>query len=141
MRAAAAAAAGPGRPLVIGVTVLTSLSEEEYRATTGTSRSLEAQVSHLAREAQTAGLDGVVASPQEIGLIRLACGPEFLIVTPGIRGPEDKPAPGARDDQKRTLSAPEAIRAGASYIVVGRPIIAALDPAAAARRIIEQMKA
>jgi len=135
MRAAAAAAAGPGRPLVIGVTVLTSLSEEEYRATTGTSRSLEAQVSHLAREAQTAGLDGVVASPQEIRAVRGACGPAFLIVTPGVR-----PADAALNDQRRVMTPGEAVRAGADYLVIGRPITAAPDPVEAVRRIAEECR-
>lgn len=130
MRAAAAAAAGPGRPLVIGVTVLTSLSEEEYRAITGTTWTIEAQVRHLAREAQAAGLDGVVASPHEIRAIRADCGPGFLIVTPGVR-----PADAARDDQQRVMTPGEAVRSGADYLVIGRPITAAADPVEAADRI------
>ena len=135
MRAAAAAAAGPGRPLVIGVTVLTSLSEEEYRAATGTSRTLEEQVKHLAREAQAAGLDGVVASPQEIRAIRGQCGPDFLIVTPGVR-----PADAALNDQQRVMTPGEAVRAGADYLVVGRPITGAPDPVAAAQRIAAECR-
>jgi orotidine-5'-phosphate decarboxylase len=130
MRAAAAAAAGPERPLVIAVTVLTSLAEAEHRAITGTTRTIEAQVRHLARETQGAGLDGVVASPHEIRAIREACGPKFLIVTPGVR-----PAEAALNDQQRVMTPAEAIRAGADYLVVGRPITAAPDPVAAARRI------
>jgi orotidine-5'-phosphate decarboxylase len=118
------------RPLVIAVTVLTSLSDADIKGTLGTTRSLPQQVEHLAREAQAAGLDGVVASPHEIGLIRQACGADFLIVTPGVR-----PADAARNDQQRVMTPAEAIRAGADYIVVGRPIQAAADPVEAARRI------
>jgi orotidine-5'-phosphate decarboxylase len=135
MRAAADAAAGPGRPLLIAVTVLTSLSEPAYRALTGTSRSIEAQVRHLAREAQAAGLDGVVASPQEIAGIRQECGPDFLIVTPGVR-----PAGAAHHDQQRVMTPREAIRAGADYLVIGRPITAAPDPVAAAERIAAECR-
>ena len=130
MRAAAKAAAGPGRPLVIGVTVLTSFSEDAYRAITGTSRTIETQVLHLARETKAAGLDGVVASPHEIRAIRQACGPDFLIVTPGVR-----PADAALNDQQRVMTPVEAVRAGADYLVIGRPITAAPDPVAAAQRI------
>jgi orotidine-5'-phosphate decarboxylase len=93
-------------------------------------------VERLARLAQSAGLDGVVASPQEISLIRGSCGTAFTIVTPGIRGADDE-----RGDQSRTLSAPDALNAGASYLVVGRPIIAAPDPRKAAERIAAAGKA
>ncbi len=130
MRAAAKAAAGPDRPLVIAVTVLTSFSEDAYRAITGTPRTLEAQVLYLARETKAAGLDGVVASPQEIRAIRQACGPDFLIVTPGVR-----PADAALNDQQRVMTPAEAVRAGADYLVIGRPITAAPDPVDAARQI------
>jgi orotidine-5'-phosphate decarboxylase len=130
MRAAAKAAAGPGRPLVIAVTVLTSFSEDAYRAITGTTRTIEVQVLHLARETKTAGLDGVVASPHEIRAIRQECGPGFLIVTPGVR-----PADAALNDQQRVMTPAEAIRAGADYLVIGRPITAARDPVDAAKRI------
>ncbi|HYL80697.1 MAG TPA: orotidine-5'-phosphate decarboxylase [Candidatus Acidoferrum sp.] len=133
--ARAAAAAGGGRsetrrPLVVGVTVLTSLEEADLRAMLGTTRTLREQVQHLARECRAAGLDGVVASPREIADVRQACGAGFLIVTPGVR-----PADGGLDDQRRVLTPEEAIRAGADYIVVGRPVLAAKDPAEAARRI------
>lgn len=133
---AATAASSQPRPLVIAVTVLTSLTEAELQATLGATRSLAAQVEHVAREAQKAGLDGVVASPHEIGLIREACGPSFLVVTPGVR-----PAGADLQDQRRVMTPGEALRAGADYIVVGRPISAAPDPAEAARRISDECRA
>ena len=91
------------------------------------------KLTRLALLSQEAGLDGVVASPQEIGLIREACDPRFAIVTPGIRGASD-----AMGDQNRTASAAGALAAGASYLVVGRPIIAAPDPRAAAQKLAEE---
>ena len=136
-RAGADAAARDGRrrPLVIGVTVLTSMDDATLRAT-GVQRPLLEQVVTLARMAQDAGLDGVVASPQETAAIRSACGPDFSIVTPGIRGAS---AGTDRNDQSRTMGPAEAVRAGASYIVVGRPIIAATDPRSAAAAIAEEL--
>lgn len=130
-------------PLVIAVTVLTSMSAEALTetglapggATPGQTSFLLEHVVRLARLAESSGLDGVVASPQETGTLRKSCGRDFAIVTPGIRG--GGAAAGSRDDQERTMSAGEAIRAGASYIVVGRPIIAAADPRAAAEAIIK----
>ncbi len=125
-----AAGAGGRRPLVIAVTVLTSFDEPMLRAI-GVQRPLAEQVGALAAQAQDAGLDGVVASPHEIAAIRERCGAGFLIVTPGIR--TGLPPPG--DDQVRTLSAADAVKAGADYLVIGRPILRAPDPAVAAREI------
>jgi orotidine-5'-phosphate decarboxylase len=116
-------------PLVIAVTVLTSIDEQTLN-TVGVAGPLASHVERLAALAQTAALDGVVASPREIALIRAQCGERFVIVTPGIRGLAD-----AKGDQARTESASAALEAGASFIVVGRPIIAAADPRAAAERI------
>ncbi|HEU4689698.1 MAG TPA: orotidine-5'-phosphate decarboxylase [Vicinamibacterales bacterium] len=143
MQAAARAAAetsarlGQSRPLVIAVTVLTSMDENTLRAG-GVERPLFDHVVALARMAQQAGLDGVVASPQETAAIRSACGPDFAIVTPGIRGAS---AGSEKNDQTRTMGPAEAVKAGASHLVVGRPIIAASDPRGAAERIADEMKA
>ncbi len=134
MMAAAATNTG-GRTLVLGVTVLTSVEEKDLQATLGTVRTLRDHVLHLAREAKAAGLDGVVASPHEIADIRQACGSGFLIVTPGVR-----PAGAERGDQRRVMTPGEAIRAGANYVVVGRPILAAKDPVEAAQRITDECR-
>jgi orotidine-5'-phosphate decarboxylase len=122
-------------PLVIAVTMLTSLSES-MMTEIGIGRTMTEQVGRLAALAQAAGLDGVVASPQEIALIRQHCGSAFAIVTPGIRGAGD-----AAGDQSRTMSAAQALAAGSTYLVVGRPIIAANDPRAAAERIVAECRA
>jgi orotidine-5'-phosphate decarboxylase len=130
-REAAEKSAQPGRPrtLVIAVTVLTSLDAAALEDI-GINVEPAAHVARLARLARESGLDGVVCSPQEIELVRRECGKDFLIVTPGIRGADD-----AKGDQMRTATPEGAIRAGADYLVVGRPITAASDPAAAADRI------
>ncbi len=158
MRAAAEAVAlaaqefGAKRPLCLGVTVLTSLDRRALEVELGVSSTVPAQVLHLARLSRQAGLDGCVASPREIGLLRLNLGRDWLIVTPGIRGsgagvapPREVGglgghlgAPQSNDDQVRTATPAAAIRAGADYLVVGRPITGASDPAAAARAILEE---
>jgi len=122
------------RPKLLAVTVLTSLNHDDLKAV-GVRSGVENQVVRLAKLAREAGMDGVVASPHEVGRIRKECGRRFLIITPGIRPPK-----GALDDQKRVLSPEEAIRAGANYLVVGSPIRDAADPAAAARSIVEAME-
>jgi orotidine-5'-phosphate decarboxylase len=130
-----ASRSGVVRPLVIGVTVLTSMD-----ATTLTSVGVGAspldQVLALARMARAAGLDGVVASPQETAAIRTACGPEFAIVTPGIRGGSAASGP---DDQQRTMTPAAAVAAGSSYLVIGRPVTGAANPREAAGRIAAEM--
>jgi orotidine-5'-phosphate decarboxylase len=133
-----AAKLGRERPLIVGVTVLTSLDEATL-PTLGISRPLIAQVESLALLARESGIDGVVASPQEAARLRTACGDDFLIVTPGIR---PKPAPGESaktDDQARTMTAAEAIEGGASYLVIGRPIVKAANPRAAAIAMAEEI--
>ncbi len=121
------------KPLILAVTILTSMDEATLEEV-GIKTPLEEQVVRLATLAKRAGVSGVVASPREINLIRDHCGPDFLIVTPGVR-----PASAAKDDQKRTLTPGEAIQAGANYIVVGRPIKEADDPVRAADEIVEEI--
>jgi orotidine-5'-phosphate decarboxylase len=138
-RAARDTSAKLGRPapLMIGVTVLTSMDQGALHAV-GVERPVLDQVVALARMTQHAGLQGVVASAQETPAIRQACGPDFQIVTPGIRGAS---AGTEKQDQSRTMGPAEAIKAGASYIVVGRPIIAAADPRGAAAAIVDELRA
>ncbi|BCR04024.1 orotidine 5'-phosphate decarboxylase [Desulfuromonas versatilis] len=121
------------RPLLLAVTILTSSTEQTLREV-GIERPMAEMVPRLARLAKDAGMDGVVASPKEVPLIREACGADFAIVTPGVR-----PAFAAMDDQKRVTTPAEAIASGADYLVIGRPISAAADPVAAADLILEEM--
>ena len=142
MRAASDAAAeeadrlGIERPLILGVTVLTSISQEVLHHELSVPILLENQVTHLAQLAQNSGLDGVVASPHEIAQIKSACGPEFLVVTPGVR-----PAWAAANDQARIMTPAAAVQAGADYLVIGRAITGASDRKGAALRIIEELDA
>ena len=126
---------GVKRPLVIGVTVLTSMDLKTLQEEIGVNRTMEEQVVQLAKLAQDSGLDGVVASPKEVRAIREACGKDFCLVIPGIR-----PAWAASNDQKRIMTPKEAIQAGADYIVVGRPITAASDPVEAAQKILLEIE-
>jgi orotidine-5'-phosphate decarboxylase len=124
---------GIEKPKVIAVTVLTSMDEDSLKKV-GINESIKDEVLKLARMAKDAGLDGVVASSVEAKMIRKELGKEFLIITPGVR-----PAGTAAQDQKRVATPGSAIKDGASFIVVGRPITEAKDPAAAAREIIKEM--
>ncbi len=139
MRAAAemvaetAASLNIPRPKLIAVTVLTSMNETEWEALRSAT-TISDQVVHLAQLAKEAGLDGVVASPQEASMIREACGAEFEIVTPGVR-----PQGAALNDQSRVATPAAALQAGAHYLVIGRPITAAENPRAAALAILEEM--
>ena len=126
------------RPRLLAVTILTSMDQKTMREA-GIAGPPAERVVKLARLARKAGVDGVVASAQEVRAIRKACGKDFLIVTPGVRPKETGPGR-KRDDQARTATPAAAIRAGADYIVVGRPIIAAADPRAAAQAILQEIE-
>jgi len=128
---------GADRPRLLAVTILTSMDQKALREV-GVGGSPATRVVKLAKLAQKAGVDGVVASVQEAKAIRKACGREFLIVTPGVR-PKDSPAGAEKDDQARIATPRDAIRAGADFIVVGRPILAAPDPRAAAQEIVDEI--
>jgi orotidine-5'-phosphate decarboxylase len=121
------------RPRLLAVTILTSSTVLTLRQV-GIEHSVQDMVVRLARLAKASGMDGVVASPLEIGLIRDACGPDFLIVTPGVR-----PTFAAADDQKRIMTPGEAVSSGADYLVIGRPIAKAADPVQAAERIAAEI--
>jgi orotidine-5'-phosphate decarboxylase len=127
---------GKARPMILAVTVLTSLNSADL-AEIGFEKSTNDLVLQLAKVAHAAGASGVVASAQDIAALRTSFGDEFIIVTPGIRSSEEI----AKDDQKRTLSAYEAIRASANYIVVGRPIREAKEPLDACRQIVQDIAA
>jgi orotidine-5'-phosphate decarboxylase len=131
---AAAAARPPGGVGLLAVTVLTSLDDADLRAAGYRSGAAEL-VAARAADAKAAGMDGIVCSPQEIEAVRRIVGPDMAIVTPGIR-----PAGAALGDQKRVMTPAEAIRAGADYIVVGRPVSAAPDPAAAAAAVVSEIE-
>lgn len=138
-RALAAGSTGESRPKLLGITILTSMDRKAL-GEVGISGSPQTRVVSLARLAKRAGLDGVVASPLEVKQIRKACGPSFLTVIPGVRPAEGKAANSKRaDDQARVATPGEAIRNGADYLVVGRPIAAAQDPRAAAQAIVEEI--
>lgn len=124
---------GLRRPVMLAVTVLTSLNNDDLRSV-GVNAPVGEHVVRLAKLAQDAGVDGVVASAQEIDLLRRECGPSFVLLTPGIR-----PAGSDVGDQKRVLTPMEAIAKGSDYLVVGRPIVEASDPVAMARRIVGEM--
>jgi len=135
---ALAEATQTGRTKLLAVTILTSLDQAALRQA-GIGGTPSARALSLARLARKADLDGVVASPHEIKAIRRACGKDFLIVVPGVRPRQH--GGGRRDDQARVATPGDAIRAGADYLVIGRPITGAADPQAAARAILEEMAA
>ena len=148
MRAAASARenskfAKAQRPKLLGVTILTSMDNAALTKV-GIAGPASRRVVKLARLAQEAGLDGVVASPQEVRAIRRACGKEFLIVVPGVRpnvgGGQGRGKRQKTDDQARIATPTEAIRDGADYLVIGRPITAAPDPESAARAIVDEIR-
>ena len=121
------------RPIIIGVTVLTSMDDADLEAT-GVASPVSDQVRRLAALAKDSGLDGIVCSPLEVEMLRADLGPGFKLVTPGVR-----PLWAAANDQKRFMSPADALKAGADYLVIGRPITAAADPASAATRIAAEI--
>ena len=129
-----AAEKGIKRPTLLGVTILTSMNGTVFEKHFASRRKLTEHVVYLAKQAQAAGLDGVCASPLEIEPIREACGDDFVIVTPGIR-----PEWASQGDQQRITTPGEAIKRGANYIVVGRPILEAKDPVKAAVNILDEI--
>jgi orotidine-5'-phosphate decarboxylase len=135
----AVSAMGEDRPRLLAVTILTSLDHKAMREV-GISGLPKERVLKLAKLAKKAGVDGVVASVQEAKAIRKACGPEFLIATPGVR-PAPKAGTAKQDDQSRTATPTEAIRAGADFVIVGRPILEAADPRQATQEIVDEIAA
>jgi orotidine-5'-phosphate decarboxylase len=127
------AAAAKKRPKLWGVTVLTSMDHSDLK-TLGIERSVEDQVRHLAKLANEAGLDGIIASVRESALVKKTCGAKFQVVTPGIR------LVSGGDDQKRTQTPQDAIRAGANFFVMGRPIVEAKDPLEAVKTVYASLK-
>jgi len=139
----AASAMGADRPRLLAVTILTSMDQKSMREV-GIGGLPKDRVLKLAKLAKKAGVDGVVASVQEARAIRKACGREFLIVTPGVRPSEPesgKTSASGLDDQARTATPTEAIRAGADFLVVGRPILMAADPRTAVQALVEEIAA
>jgi len=140
MKAAAEAARetadkhGLRQPLVLAVTILTSMDDLALRRDLKINRSLRREVAHLAELAQRAGMHGVVASPQEIKMLRKTVRGKFVILTPGVR-----PAWAGTDDQKRIMTPGEAVAAGADYLVVGRPVLKAADRRAAVEKIVQEI--
>jgi orotidine-5'-phosphate decarboxylase len=130
---------GADRPRLLAVTILTSMDQRTMKEV-GVGGTPKSRVVKLAQLAKEAGVDGVVASVQETKAIRKACGDGFLIVTPGVR-PKDSAVESSPDDQSRKATPMEAIRAGADFLVVGRPILAAPDPRAAAQSIVDEIAA
>ena len=130
---------GADRPRLLAVTILTSMDQKAMKEV-GIGGAPKLRVVKLAQLAKSGGVDGVVASVQEAKDIRKACGRDFLIVTPGVRPKEYAEAAG-QDDQARKATPTEAIRAGADFLVVGRPILIAADPRAAAQSIVEEIAA
>jgi len=133
--AEAALSYGVHAPVLLAVTVLTSLGEADLKDDLNINRDPEGQVVSLALLAKESGMDGVVASPQEVAAIRRAVGREFVIVTPGVR-----PQWAGKDDQKRVATPAEAVTAGADYLVIGRPILKAADPVEAAIKVVDELK-
>jgi orotidine-5'-phosphate decarboxylase len=130
-----AAHSGNHVPLLIGVTVLTSLDQSALNADLRVPGTVADHVTHLATLCQTAGLDGVVASPLELGAIRTACRPNFVTVIPGVR-----PAGAATHDQARVATPGTAVAAGATYLVIGRAITGASDPVRASDAIVQEIQ-
>jgi orotidine-5'-phosphate decarboxylase len=121
-------------PIVLAVTILTSMDEKNLRKELKITRSLQREVAHLARLAQRAGMHGVIASPQEVKMLRRTVRGQFVILTPGVR-----PDWASKDDQRRIMTPGEAVAAGADYIVVGRPVLKAADRQTAVKNILEEI--